>query len=904
LDLSTPSGDAVVWQDARFDHRTPVPVTKEQLLSASRSYREYNQICKDSGANLKYWSLFNDMFWDDAEHKRVNNCWQAGTLITLANGECVPIEKIKPGQTVFSFSREDNGLVPRKVTAVLDQGEKECIELRLLDGRTLVCTAEHRILNDSGQWIPAEKLQPGTAAVSVGVTYPSTEITGDELPLTWRCEATEASLGYALDLRANRARSLAFVRLLGYLLTDGTIRQYDSNKTTTLFFGHPFDVRMAQDDIELLLGVRINNKLVRNVFTMTVPKRLSDAFEAVGASTADRRTTVCHFPQFITDASCPLVIVQQFLAGLFGGDGRTVSVGHQVSHKTFTPLGFSKSIRGEKAAEQLGVLRSDLGTLLARVGIATTANDWRVVQGVTSITAKGRAIVARRKSQGLTLSQTRSDASSVNPEMSASLQLNLATTETVPFADRVGFAYCCHKQIRLTAAATVMHARAFLCRQRRAVLDAIEARKENGAQTIREAFEASRRKLEESEQLHPLVANWQVKTRQKMSAGHQIPENSIASLLTTMQADGFFSQRRQKRKYVSNSASKKARRTDESQTPDAAAPEDEWTAANDFHNIGNDSEAGDSEAATITYGVHRDATSMPMFRVPVIGVRAVGVRHVYDLSVPTERGVAADEDEASFVANGVVAHNCLAYALNSRDSIYHRTHKPQPGDINGCPGVCAPLTQSDYVNRPDKIVHRLRRDFNSAPHELIFPEEEDFEAFKFPLEYKKEHWDRHVPPPGYYAACLLIATQNDMYDYHFARQDSNGFWSHKPGSNMVENVDASGNLITDPERADWFYDPQNQGVGYNYTFYRWIFVLAKAPSRAAIMEENYEHANKRFSLRPDLFYNPHHPTRSNEAAGVAKEAATAVNEDRQRRKAEKVKTIQAASAVAGSGRKH
>ncbi|KZN49486.1 hypothetical protein [Pseudoalteromonas luteoviolacea] len=39
-------------------------------------------------------------------------------------------------------------------------------------------------------------------------------------------------------------------------------------------------------------------------------------------------------------------------------------------------------------------------------------------------------------------------------------------------------------------------------------------------------------------------------------------------------------------------------------------------------------------------------------------------------------------------------------------------------------------------------------------------------------------------------------------DYHWYRRDGNGKWSHKPGSTAVTNLDNSGRIITDPERAD------------------------------------------------------------------------------------------------------
>lgn len=40
------------------------------------------------------------------------------------------------------------------------------------------------------------------------------------------------------------------------------------------------------------------------------------------------------------------------------------------------------------------------------------------------------------------------------------------------------------------------------------------------------------------------------------------------------------------------------------------------------------------------------------------------------------------------------------------------------------------------------------------------------------------------------------------WDYHWYRQDSDGYWSHKPGHSEVTNVDAGGKRIWDPQTAD------------------------------------------------------------------------------------------------------
>ena len=55
-----------------------------------------------------------------------------------------------------------------------------------------------------------------------------------------------------------------------------------------------------------------------------------------------------------------------------------------------------------------------------------------------------------------------------------------------------------------------------------------------------------------------------------------------------------------------------------------------------------------------------------------------------------------------------------------------------------------------------------------------------------------------IPPNGFYRVVLFIGPG----DYHFMRQDVDGYWSHKPGRQKATNTDWSGNRITDPLTAN------------------------------------------------------------------------------------------------------
>ena len=57
--------------------------------------------------------------------------------------------------------------------------------------------------------------------------------------------------------------------------------------------------------------------------------------------------------------------------------------------------------------------------------------------------------------------------------------------------------------------------------------------------------------------------------------------------------------------------------------------------------------------------------------------------------------------------------------------------------------------------------------------------------------------------PNGYSKISLIIDENE--DYHFLRQDSNAYWSHKPGGNRVTPLDAFDHPIWNPKLANYNY---------------------------------------------------------------------------------------------------
>lgn len=117
--------------------------------------------------------------------------------------------------------------------------------------------------------------------------------------------------------------------------------------------------------------------------------------------------------------------------------------------------------------------------------------------------------------------------------------------------------------------------------------------------------------------------------------------------------------------------------------------------------------------------------------------------------------------------------NCYAYALNSYLA------DPLPGNTIYYPGA---FSGEDILYYYHNIVffNRFKSDIKNLGFILLKSTLED--------TLKK---DEHK---------ILVSIRNDNCDYHFMRQDSDGFWSHKRGwFEMPTNLKSNGYKILNPE---------------------------------------------------------------------------------------------------------
>jgi hypothetical protein len=160
------------------------------------------------------------------------------------------------------------------------------------------------------------------------------------------------------------------------------------------------------------------------------------------------------------------------------------------------------------------------------------------------------------------------------------------------------------------------------------------------------------------------------------------------------------------------------------------------------------------------------------------------------------------------------SHNCYAYFLNDVvestrekcEEICLKNHK------KGCPkkiGECR-----DLIPQPEDF-HLLKRDGNLT---------KKIRKYYCPTMEKKIMSDnkmlKKVPftkkcPKNHYKGAMVV---DPNHTFHFYRQNPDGTWSHKPGTNPVTNLDQDDNKIYIPHFSNRDYsDGINNEDSINYT---------------------------------------------------------------------------------------
>ena len=345
------------------------------------------------------------------------HCFAGETLVSLPNGLSKRIDSFSEQglEKLWSYS-EDNKCIKSSFSLGSQfSGNKETIKLTLIDGRELICTPDHKFRifqNGENIWKQAQDIQYDDKLI-VGPIGTEDINYGDEKD--WSLDMGTYKFDYSDEL--NRNKTLAFARLLGYILTTrNTI-------VSRLCMGSIIDSENILDDIELVTGKRPkvtdtkSQTTHANTYNISLPDNFSKNLAKLENITIGRRTSqLSSYPSFINDS--PKSFIREFLGGLFGGDGWAPHF-KSSNKNTFTTVKFSQSSSKEY-----------------ETSLETTMNIIITLLNKLNVEAE---IVRNRDYNN-------------NEKNMVSIELQVKSNEE--FRKNIGFRHCIHKLLRLEVASS------------------------------------------------------------------------------------------------------------------------------------------------------------------------------------------------------------------------------------------------------------------------------------------------------------------------------------------------------------------------------------------------------------------------------------------------------------------
>jgi intein/homing endonuclease len=585
------------------------------------------------------------------------DCFSVGTSVSLNSGLSINIEEMENlNGNVLGWSENKNGMVPCKQLAFMDKGTRDCVELTFQDGRKLTCTEDHPVLTSDNKWVKVKDVELSSTKIKLSVNYPVMKIK-DEIE---ECAGWKFEFGTRIletNTREEFMKTLAFARILGLLITDGSI---GVSGYGTLFMGHMLDVKQVVNDLELFCDINQKKFESRNYYTINIPSILmNDIIEIKGLLRGRKVNQPGTLPEFILDEKCPRPIVREFLAGMFGGDGHTCVLGmHRGKRDILSSVSFSKSKTYEHR-ESLQKMFEDIQKLFAKCGVHNTT-----IQKPRETSCSKKKFEAKDKAD--------------NSQRSFQLTLHLPIEQLIPFSEKIGFRYCCHKSQRLEAGVSYRRLREEVTRQHNWMVNRVneitkfkeikEKTPEKNVPTKKAIIQA----VEELKKTEGLLHEYAIPSTHDIT-DHLIKGTEFGKFtakgfptaeefLETIGALDWF----KNEDNGSGIGSGKCR-------PDLDVADD---ASSEDSGLGNN----DDDAK---YGVTRGCDSIPTMNLTIVSRIPVGPKPVYDISV---------EDTHSFLANGVVAHNCMVShgaARFTRGRLYDASDKYQVHVCRDCGMIAA-----------------------------------------------------------------------------------------------------------------------------------------------------------------------------------------------------------------------
>jgi intein/homing endonuclease len=521
------------------------------------------------------------------------DCQIVSVPIPQSYGLSIKIGKLENnnGNEVLSWNPETNNIIKSRQLNYADKGERDCLEVTYQDGKKVISTPEHPFLSSDNQWIKVKDLEINNTRIKASVNYPLIDIQDEIL----ECNNWTLDVG-TIKLRTNNEKNfletMAFARFIGYFIMDGGIYKHDTRFESVINLGHTIDVNTILDDLKLFCIITQEKFEQKNCYKIRIPDMLlQNIMKLKGLIIGKKVNQPATLPEFILSPDCPKPIVREFLAGMFGADGHTCHLGlHRGKRDLLTSIEFSKT-RTYEYRESLNKMFNDIIGLFNRFGIEKIT-----LQNFKETSNSKKKNIDNKMEDG-----------------SYQLTMHFDISELIPFHEKIGFRYCCHKTQRLEAGVSYKRLRNEVVRQHNWIVNRVDEltnfskiKKENPTKIVhtKQAIKDALKELTEKEAIIHEYA---------IPSCHDITDHLIKGT--------------EFGKFTSKSFP---------------------TAEEYLREIGAISWFNDD--FNMTYGVSHEDMGLPTMNLKVIDVRPAGKHQVCDIEV---------ENTHNFLANGVVAHNCM-----------------------------------------------------------------------------------------------------------------------------------------------------------------------------------------------------------------------------------------------------